>query len=117
MTKGSSFAQQLDKMAAAGGTGETKHRSVNSGDDLASAFEAITQRAVSCTYRLEKPVTDPTYVLITVGDKARAYNNTADGWTLGADKQTITLEGAACQALQQGETLSVEVTCEQVVVI
>jgi hypothetical protein len=116
-TKASSFAQQLDKMAAAGGTGDKAHRSVESGADLAAAFEQITSRAVSCSYQLEQPVADPSFVLVTVGSKSRAFGNSADGWTLAPDKQTVTLEGAACDELQKGAALTVEVVCEEVEVI
>jgi hypothetical protein len=116
-TADTGFAQQLDMMAAAGGTGERQHRSVDSGDDLVSAFEEIADRAVSCSYKLEKPVTDASYVLVTVNGKSRAFGSPADGWTLGPDMQTITLTGASCDAVQDGQGFTVEVVCDRVTVI
>ena len=116
-TEGTGFAQQLDMMAAAGGTGERTHRSVESGDDLVSAFEEIASRAVSCSYKLEKPVADASYVLVQVKGKTRAVDNTSDGWKLGPDMQTITLTGAACDDVQAGADFTVEVVCAPVTVI
>ena len=116
-TAGSGFEQQLDMMAAAGGTGERTHRSVESGDDLVSAFDEIASRAVSCSYKLEQPVSDASYVLVQAKGKTRAVGNTSDGWTLGPDMQTITLTGAACDAVQAGADFTVEVVCAPVTVI
>jgi len=116
-TAATGFAQQLDMMAAAGGTGERAHRSVDSGDDLVSAFEEIASRAVSCSYKLEKPVADASYVLVTVQGKTRAIGKTGDGWALGPDMQTITLTGSACDAVQAGADFTVEVVCAPVTVI
>ncbi|MET0339968.1 MAG: vWA domain-containing protein [Polyangiales bacterium] len=116
-TAGTGFSQQLDMMAAAGGTGAKTHRSVDSGSDLQIAIEEIASRAVSCSYKLDKAVSDPSYVLVQVKGKTRAYGNGADGWALGPDMQTITLTGAACDAVQDGAGFTVEVVCSPVTVI
>ena len=104
-------------MAAAGGTGETKHRSVNSGADLTATFAQIAAGVVSCSYTLDKPVKDASYVLVTVDGKQRALNHPADGWTLSPDMQTVTLTGAACDAVKGGAVFAVEVKCTIVNVI
>ncbi|HVZ33089.1 MAG TPA: vWA domain-containing protein, partial [Polyangiaceae bacterium] len=114
-TAGTAFAQQLDMMAAAGDTGETTHHSVESGADLSTTFEQIAAQVVSCSQQLENPVDDPTYVLVTVNGTARAFGNSSDGWTLGTDSQTVTLTGAACDALQSGAHVEVQVQCAPVV--
>ncbi len=111
-TAGTQFSSQLDQMAAAGGTGDTAHHSVSSGADLTSTFQAIAERVLSCSYQLDKAVSDPSYVLVTVDGKARAYQNASDGWTLGPDNRTVVLTGAACDDLQQGAAFTVEVLCE-----
>ena len=116
-TAQTSFAGQLDRMAAAGGTGEKKHRSVESGSQLTSAFEELAGRAISCSYELEAAVSDTTRVLVTVDDEPRAYGRASDGWTLGPDGRTVTLTGAACDAAQRGAIFSIEVTCDPIVVI
>lgn len=114
-TANTSFAEQLDRMAAAGGTGETQHHSVASGKDLSSQFEKIASRAVSCSYMLGNPVDDPSFVLVTANGKSREYGNLDNGWTLGPDMQTVTLTGAACDEIQKGGSFSVQVVCEPVV--
>jgi hypothetical protein len=113
-TAGTSFADQLDQMAARGGTGETSHRSVESGADLAKTFQEIVARAVSCSFELETPVADPSYVLITTAGQPRAFQS-QNGWTLGADMKTVTLAGAACESVRDGSSISVEVLCTPVV--
>jgi hypothetical protein len=115
-TAGSNFVQQLDMMAAAGGTGDTMHRSVSTAADLSKTFDEIAGRALSCSYKLEMPVEDPTYVRVTVAGAKPKFENSADGWTLGTDKQTVTLTGAACDTVQAGAVFKVEVDCEPVFV-
>jgi hypothetical protein len=113
-TAGTDFSDQLDRMAAAGGTGTTMHRSVTSGADLTAAMTDIAGRLVSCSYRLDAPVADPTHVLVTVGGRQRNFNQTEDGWTLGADSRTVTLSGAACDDVRNGMLFVVTVTCAPV---
>jgi Mg-chelatase subunit ChlD len=110
-TAGSSFVDQLDRMAQAGGTGATAHRSVENGDDLAATVADLAKKAVSCSYQLEAAVADPTRVLVTVGGTPRNREQ-ADGWKLESDNRTVTLVGAACEELQQGKVFKVEVKCE-----
>ena len=111
-TGSSNFAQTLDQMAAAGGSGQMKHRSVESGMDLMKVFEDLAGRAVSCSYKLEAPVSDASFVRVSVDKKARMFQNISDGWTLGPDKQTVTLVGAACDAVRSGSAFTVQVVCE-----
>jgi hypothetical protein len=111
-TAGSNFVQQLDAMAQAGGTGDMMHRSVSSAADLTETFNEIAGRALSCSYKLENPVDDPAFVRVTVKGSEPMFGNASDGWVLGADKQTVTLTGAACDAVQAGASFSVEVACE-----
>lgn len=111
-TGSSEFASTLDDMAAAGATGEREHRSVESGRDLTDTFEDIAGRALSCSYKLAAPVDDASFVLVKVAQQARDYRNTDDGWTLGPDMQTVTLTGAACDAVRDGSAFSVQVVCE-----
>lgn len=113
-TAGTSFADQLDMMAAAGGTGLKMHESVESGADLSTAFQKIAGKAASCSYKLSTAVV-PTYVSVTVAGQARRYNNADDGWTLSSDKKTIDLTGAACDAAQRGGVFTVEVNCDPVI--
>lgn len=115
-TAGTSFVDQLDEMAALGGTGETAHRSVESGADLAKTFQEIVDRAVSCSFKLEASMVDPSYVLIQTAGQPRAFQN-QNGWTLGSDMKTVTLTGAACESVRSGASITVEVLCTPVVLL
>jgi Mg-chelatase subunit ChlD len=110
-TAGSVFAAQLDRMAAAGGTGATAHRSVQNNADLTATMTEIAGGVVSCSFRLDAPVRDPGRVLVTVGGRQRNFNQASDGWILEADNQTVTLTGAACTDVRAGKIFEVQVTC------
>ncbi|MET0283781.1 MAG: vWA domain-containing protein [Polyangiales bacterium] len=113
-TAASSFAGQLDLMAAAGGTGESTHRSVASAEDLAATFEELAAYATSCSFRLSKTV-DPVFVAVTVGGKMRNYQNEADGWRLEGDERTVSLLGKACTDAKNGGAFTVDVECTPVI--
>jgi hypothetical protein len=106
----------LDAMAQAGGTGDQAHRPIEDEAGLLAAFREISKTAVTCDYELGAPVNDPTYVDVQISGNAVRYND-PDGWVLGMDRRTLTLQGAACDSLANasvGTALSVEVKCEQV---
>jgi hypothetical protein len=115
-TAGTTFVDQLDEMAALGGTGEIIHRSVESGADLAKTFQEIADSAVSCSFKLEASMVDPSYVLIKTAGQPRAFQN-QNGWTLEGDKKTVTLTGAACDSVRSGASITVEVQCTPVVLL
>jgi hypothetical protein len=112
------LSENLDMMAAAGNTGETKHRSVSSGADLEQTFAELAGKAVSCSFSLEKPAKDPSFVLVEVDDKQVNLDD-PNGWVISEDGKTITVQGAACEALQDGgeHKLDVRVLCEVVPVV
>lgn len=113
-TAGSDFVDQLDRMAAAGGTGDTTHRSVASGADLNMTLSTIAANVISCAYQLPTPASDTRNVLVRVGGRGRNLDDTTDGFRIEKDKRTITLLGKACEEVQAGATFAVEVTCEPV---
>ncbi len=113
-TAGTNFVGQLDMMAAAGGTGETAHRSVTSADDLAATFDELATNATSCSYRLSETV-DPEYVSVTVAGKQRVLDKQDDGWQLLSDERTVSLLGKACTDAKNGGAFTVEVQCNPVV--
>ena len=113
-TAGTEFAQQLDMMAAAGGTGETMHRSVDNSQMLTEALQQLAGEVASCSYALTTPVDDAKYVRVTVADKTRAFENAADGWTLAPDRKTIELTGAACDEVRAGAPFAVQIECSEV---
>ncbi len=108
------LASVLDGFAVHGGT--ATHRAVEDEASLLSEFQKITATLVSCTYDLEKAPPDPSFVLVKVDGKQLNLNQ-PDGWSIkGA---TITVEGQACKAMQDGKphVLSVEVKCDLVPII
>lgn len=118
-TAGTSFAGNLDEMAAAGGTSMDKHTSVSSEAELNTVLDTLIGKAVSCTFVLDEAPPDPSYVLVTVDGQQINYNQ-PDGWTLSADGKKVQIQGAPCETLQSGDgqhTLNVEVKCEVVPII
>jgi hypothetical protein len=113
-TAGTDFVDQMDRMAAAGGTGATMHTSVESSADLRDTITKIASKLASCSYQLKNPVTDPAKVLVTVAGRPRNLNREDDGWRLEADRRTVTLLGSACREVEGGGVFSVQVTCEAV---
>jgi hypothetical protein len=113
-TAGTDFVDQLDRMAAAGGTGATKHTSVESGSDLNATLSQIASKLVSCTYQLKGAVADPAKVLVSVAGRPRNLNAADDGWRLESDHRTVTLLGRACMEVESGGVFAVQVTCEPV---
>ena len=70
----------------------------------------------TCSFELEASIADPAYVLIETAGQARAFQS-QNGWTLGTDKKTVTLTGAACESVRSGAAISVEVQCTPVVLL
>jgi hypothetical protein len=114
-TAGTNFEGQLDRMAAAGNTGEDTHRSVESAEDLAATFDELAANATTCSYQLSEEV-DARFVLVRVGGTQRNYNQ-PDGWKLGSDKRTVTLQGKACEDAKAGKVFEVEVSCDPIIAI
>jgi Mg-chelatase subunit ChlD len=113
-TAGTEFSGQLDMMAAAGGTGEMMHRSVQSSTDLSAVLSQLAGEVASCTYALTKEVDDPKFVRVVVGSTPRNQDDLADGWTLGPDKKTIEIVGKACDDVRGGAQFDVIIECAPV---
>lgn len=109
----------LDQMAAAGGTGDVKHRAVEDEESLSAAFQEIAGNAVTCTYALEKELTDVSKVSVKLDDVPLPLNGATTGWTPTADNRQVTITGEACAAVKSsaGHTLSIVETCDLVIVL
>lgn len=116
--KDAQLKQSLDAMAVAGDTGDTTARAVDNEAALVAAFKAIAGTVVSCDFKLDEAPSDPSYVLVKVGNQPVRYND-PDGWKLSDDKRTLTLQGKACSDLSrvEGTAVSVQVQCTVVQVI
>jgi hypothetical protein len=101
----------LDRMAAAGGTGDKKHRDIGDQQALVTQFKQIVGAARSCDFQLDAPVSDPTFVSVKIDGEGQQLED-ANGWQLGADMQSVSVQGEACQILRDGETHSIAVQVE-----
>jgi hypothetical protein len=106
------YSTLLDALATSGGTaraGSPKYYRVDSAQqaEFSRALAQVVAKIVaSCTISLSKPPEDPRKVNVYL-DEAILSQAGPDGWTL--DGQTVTLEGASCQKVLDGEVLDVRV--------
>lgn len=101
----------LDRMAAEGGTGDTSHRAIEDEASLVAQFRAITDTAITCDFVLENAVNNPNNVKVLF-DGTQIFLNKADGFKMGADKKTITLQGSTCTKIKEpGHSISISVEC------
>jgi hypothetical protein len=82
----------LDAFALTGGTGHSYPG--QSSDALAATLSAIS-RSATCTYALARVPSDLGNVSIFL-DGTLLGRDASDGWTFGANAQTVVLHGSAC---------------------
>ena len=109
------LAANLDEFAAAGGTGA--HRPVEDEASLISELESIAGQALSCSFQLDNPPGDPSYVRVLL-DTQQIDLNDVNGWELVGDR-TVKLVGGACDRLRSEGSHDVKVTveCEPVAIL
>ncbi len=113
------WADVLDAMAAAGDTGRATHFPVGDRASLETTLRDIGGSVVSCTYELAMPPGDVRYVRVTVDGTDVPHESVSgdgNGWVLEGDR-TVTLVGAPCDDLKDGEShdISIVVECEPVI--
>jgi len=83
----------------------------NDNASLVAAFNAIVAGLRPCTFPLEDPL--PASLApacsLTVNETAIPYDD-PDGWAVRDDEITLELQGAACDAIQEG-VVAIELTC------
>ena len=89
-------------------TGGTHYYQTNSPQDLKAAFDAIVGGIVSCDFKMMQAAPDPTLITVTENGAAISPSPTV-GWTYDATSNTITLHGAACNALKTNANTQVGV--------
>jgi hypothetical protein len=106
----------LDRMAQAGGTGDTQHHAIEDGNSLLAEFQKIAGAAASCELVLNTAPANPSFVQVKLDDMQINLND-PNGWTISADRRRITLQGSACAAVagKERHQVSVHVLCEPVV--
>jgi hypothetical protein len=89
---GMGTVENLDAFAQAGGTGN--YYPGQSPEEITQALAAIS-KASTCTFTLATMASDPTGVGVYI-DKTLIPKDASDGWTFGANAQTIILHGSFC---------------------
>jgi hypothetical protein len=106
------YASLLDRLAVAGGTArgsEPQYYAVTTFDEqaLSSAMSTIAAKVTgSCTLTLDAVPPEPDLVNVFLDGSAIAQAG-ADGWTLQG--QVVTILGASCQAILDGDVIDVRV--------
>jgi von Willebrand factor type A domain len=102
----------LDSLALVGATGDTAHRGVDNEMGLTAAFRDITGIAVGCAFNLSTaPRAD--HVSVSLAG-APLQGGDANGWSIGPDGRTLSIQGKACELLTLGDNapvLEVGVRC------
>lgn len=104
-------AANLDAYAQAGGT--RRHYPAESFDALTKALASIG-KAASCTFTLTQRPPDRQNVALYV-DNALVRPDATDGWSFGADAQTVQLHGKFCEQVlaKASSTVAALFTCGQ----
>ena len=98
----------LNNFAEAGGTGQ--YFPATSPQDLADALAKISSVVASCTFTLASlpKEADLTNVGVYL-DKNLVKQDADNGWSFGANSQTIVLNGEICDKVKSGEATTVQV--------
>lgn len=109
-------AEHLQDLANAGVgvAADAEFYVANDTASLVAAFNAIVAGLRPCTFTLEDPL--PASLApscgLTVNDAAIPYDD-PDGWTVQGDEITLELQGAACDAIQEGVVeIMLQCSCE-----
>jgi len=94
----------LDDLAQAGGTGS--HYAAESPDDLTRALASFGKVA-TCMFVLDATPPDPNWVAVYL-NKNMVPEDASNGWTFGANSQTIQLHGDFCDQVLSGQPNTVQ---------
>jgi len=99
---------QINAIAAAGGTGEGYF--ADSPDALLTAFESIATDVMRCDYLLGEIPPDPSKIYVYFNDDPTEIpNDPADGWTYDAATNTIHFNGSYCDLLLGGSVSDIDI--------
>jgi len=100
-------AAELTSIAEAAGTGS--YYPANDPASLTQALNTIAAQVVTCTYKLEQtPPEEQIYVFFN-NDPVGVSADPSDGYTYDPSTNTLTFNGAACDALQSGTVTDIDV--------
>jgi hypothetical protein len=105
---GGANIDQLQEIATAGGTGQPYF--ADQPADLQMALAAIAAAVASCTFQLTEVPPDAEQIYIFFDDDpAGVPVDPANGWTYDPATNTITFHGAACEAIQDGSVVAIDI--------
>ena len=96
----------LDNFAQAGGTGH--YYPATSPQALTDAFSTISKAVTTCTFTSPTAPPDPANVAVYL-DKNLVQKDPANGWSFGANNQTIVLNGSTCAKVTSGAATNVQI--------
>jgi hypothetical protein len=96
----------LDNFAEAGGT--SKYFPATSPQDLAQALSDISKAVATCNFTLSKTPPDPSNVAVYL-DKNLVPKDAANGWSFGANSQSVVLNGSTCDKVMSSASSTVQV--------
>jgi len=96
----------LDNFAQAGGT--EHYYPATSAQDLADALAAISKAVSSCTFEMSQNPPDEENVAVYL-DGALLPKDSTNGWSFGANPQTVVLNGTTCEQISSGAATKVQV--------
>jgi hypothetical protein len=95
----------LDSFARAGGTGD--YYPATSPQDLTNALKAITTAVATCSFTLTTVPPDASNVAVYL-DKSLVPEDASNGWSFGANNQTVVFAGSYCAAIASGAASNVQ---------
>jgi hypothetical protein len=106
-------ADILNDIAEAGGTdnpadAQNRYFQANNGTELEAALVSIGALVVDCKLNLEDVPADPSRIYVTV-DGVAMVRDAADGFVYDAGGNSVTLQGAACEALKSSASPDLQV--------
>jgi hypothetical protein len=96
----------LDSFAAAGGTAH--YFPATSPQALTDAFASISKAVTTCTFNLTATPQDINNIAVYL-DKNLVPKDASNGWSYGANTQTIVLNGTTCDQITSGKASTVQV--------
>jgi hypothetical protein len=96
----------LNKMAAAGGTGQ--FYAANSPATLEAALQDISGLVATCTFGLGKAPPDPNNIAVFL-DGNRLPNDASNGWILTDNNTKVEITGDYCDSIKNGGATNVQV--------
>jgi hypothetical protein len=96
----------LDNFAKAGGTGN--YYPATSPQAMTDALKSISKVVVTCTFMFSTIPPDIDNIAVYL-DKGLVTNSASDGWSLGANSQSVVLNGSYCDKITSGQASTVQV--------